>query len=98
MEACETRSLKFAVVPFTVLNSAWLIPARKIEIVDKTEEQSREVEYADRDGHKRIRNEHLLGGSVIRYEARHFLSSNDPTATWGNGYFLTELSEPAASV
>jgi len=98
LKACGGNGLKFAVIPFTVLNSAGLSPARKIEIVDKTEDQYRDVEYTDRDGEKRVRQEHLLGGSVISYSVRHFLSSNDPTATWGNGYFLTELAEPVKTV
>jgi len=98
MEACENGNLKFAVIPFTVLNNAGLMPVRKIEIIDKTEEQYRDVEYTDKDGKKRIRQEHLLGGSVINFSNRHFLSSNDPTATWGNGYFLTELTEVVKTV
>jgi len=97
-EACENGNLKFAVIPFTVLNSAELTPVKRIEIVDKTEEQFRDVEYTDSDGKKRVREDHLLGGSVIKYADRHFISSNDPTATWGHGYFLTELTELAKTV
>lgn len=98
MEICAANNLKFAVIPFTVLNNANLIPIRKIEIIDKLEEQYREIEYTDKNGKKRVREEHLLGGSVIRYCVRYFLSSTDPSATWGNGYFLTELVEPVKTV
>lgn len=97
MEVCEDNNLRCAVIPFTVLNNADLTPVRKIEIIDKTEENYRDVEYTDKDGKKRVRQEHLLGGSVIRYSNRYLLSSTDPTATWGNGYFLTELTEPVAT-
>jgi len=99
MEICKDAKLKFAVIPFTVLNNADLTPIRKIEIMDKTEEQYRDVKYTDKNGRKQIRQEHLLGGSVIKYNQKHFLSSTDTTsATWGNGYFLTELAEPVESV
>ncbi|MGB3479897.1 MAG: hypothetical protein WBB67_12140 [bacterium] len=98
LDACKDNNLRFAVIPFTVLNNADLTPVKQIEIIDKIEENYRDVEYTDKDGTKKVRHEHLLGGSVIRYSNRCLLSSNDPTATWGNGYFLTELTEPLTTV
>ena len=98
MEVCEDNNLRCAVIPFTVLHNADLTPVKKIEIIDKIEENHRDIKYTDRDGKRKVRQEHLLGGSVIRYSNRYLLSSTDPTATWGNGYFLTELTEPVTTV
>ena len=95
---CGDNNLKFAVVPFTVLNNADLTPIRHIEIIDKTRERHRNIKYTDKNGKTKVRQEHLLGGSVIRHSGRYFLSSTDPTSTWGNGYFLTELVESVTTV
>ena len=95
---CRDNNLKFAVIPFTVLNNADVTPIRYIEIIDKMQERHRNVKYTDKNGKERVRQEHLLGGSVVRHSGRYFLSSTDPTSTWGNGYFLTELVEPVTTV
>jgi hypothetical protein len=95
---CRDNNLKFAVIPFTVLNNADLTPVRHIEIIDKMRERHRNVKYTDKNGKKKVRQEHLLGGSVIRHSGRYFLSSTDPTSSWGNGYFLTELVESVTTV
>lgn len=95
---CRDNHLRFAIIPFTVLNNADLTPIEHIEIIDKMKERHRNIKYTDKNGKKRVRQEHLLGGSVVRHNGRYFLSSTDITSTWGNGYFLTELVEPVTTV
>lgn len=94
----QGAKLKSIILPFSVLNLARVRMYKDIKIVEVKEDETREIEYIDKDGEKRYRWEHLLGGSVFSYYGRYFLSGNDPSANWGRGYFLTELKRKVNSI
>jgi len=88
--ACERRKSNFAVVPYSVLDLARIQP-ESIEIISKEEEHYRKIKYKNAEGNIEEREEHLLGGSLLRVRDRSYLSGTDSSAHLGRGYFLTEL-------
>lgn len=94
----EQAGLKYCVVPFSAIASALNKTYQDVDSISnfdikfKEDEHYRTVKYKDPEtGEEKEREEHLLGGSLIKFEKRLFLSSTDPGAPWGRGFFLTEL-------
>lgn len=99
----KTGLEKHVVVPFEVLRNVISCfdanDCKKIRIVHNLKDRYRTIKYRDpQTGEEKERQEHLLGGSVFEYKGRYFLSSTDPSARWGHGYFLTELVKPVKTV
>ena len=95
-----------AVLPYSALaemakakpSASAITDTRKITILDTKDDAFRDIEYTDpKTGERKTRTEHLLGGALIRVGRAYFISSTDPSAHWGRGYFLTQLRRPATT-
>lgn len=72
---------------------------RQVKILDTTEAEIRKIPYFDREtGKKKIREEHMLGAALIRFNGRYLLSGTDPGAHWRFGYFMSELPYEVGNV
>lgn len=105
MNACEENGNRMVTIPFSALREARVRPENVI-LIQAHDDQHRTVKYTDpTTGEEKERTEHLLGGSLIwtpedygPKPPRFFISSVDPTAHWGQGYFLTELPGPVETI
>lgn len=106
MNACRANGKRMVTIPFSALREARVRPEDVI-LIQAHDDQYRRVKHTDpKTGEEKEREEHLLGGALVRTPkdsgakpypeapskpARYFTSGVDPTAHWGRGYFLTEL-------
>lgn len=108
--AAYNSNSKYVIIPFSVLRQANIDSEKITIIDQRNEQYRYKCKKTGKtysstnpevlNNPNNYTEEHLLGGSVIEHhgvrqiKSRYFISSTDPSANWGHGYFLTELTHP----
>lgn len=97
-ESLTRKKVKFAIIPFSALNSAG-IDISRIKYIDLEKEKTMLVKIKNKAGEMEEKLRHLLGSVVFEFNNRYFLSGVDESGTnaW-RSYFLAELPYKVSSV